>query len=50
MRSEIQKIGAYSTVKPEPTKSKGDDDDKEKGKMETALTEAIVREKPNVKW
>ena len=51
MRSDIKNIGDFSTIKPtENVKAKSSEEDKEKGKMENSLSEAIVREKPNVKW
>ena len=51
MRSDIKNVGDFSTIKPtENVKAKSSEEDKEKGKMENSLSEAIVREKPNVKW
>lgn len=40
-----------STIKPsDNAKAVKTEEDKEKGKMQNALSEAIVKEKPNVQW
>ena len=49
MLDQIKGMNEYSTIKPEPAKVKTEED-KEKGKMEATLSDAIVREKPNVQW
>ena len=53
----IKKTVLDKKNEPEPPKKKaakqgggGDDDDEEEKKLEKALSEAIVTEKPNVKW
>ena len=42
--------GSTTAQKKKPKGEKGDDADEEEAKLAKALSEAIVTEKPNVKW
>lgn len=48
MLGQIKGMDALADIKP-PAKVKTEED-KEAGKLQNSLSEAIVREKPNVKW
>jgi len=42
--------GGSTTAQKKKPKTSGDDEDEEEAKLAKALSEAIVTEKPNVKW